>query len=84
MSKTFLREIIGWKQGINMAKGKKEKSIEELTKKPNVLEELADKGQNVRGAIIALGGEIGLKRALSVTQNIDFYTYKIHFELEKK
>ncbi|MCJ7826420.1 endonuclease NucS [Patescibacteria group bacterium] len=46
--------------------------------------ELAEKGQKVRGVIIALEEDLRLRRALSVTQNIDFYTYKIHFELKKK
>jgi len=49
-----------------------------------VKEELAEKGQKVRGAIIALKDDIRLQRALSVTSNIDFYTYKIRFKLEKK
>lgn len=45
---------------------------------------LAEKNQNVRGVIIAFDNDINLTRALSVTQNIDFYTYKIHFELKRK
>jgi restriction system protein len=49
-----------------------------------VKEELAEKGQKVRGVIIAFEDDLRLQRALSVTQNIDFYTYKIHFELKKK
>lgn len=46
--------------------------------------ELANKDQKVKGVIIALEGEIALKRALTVTQNIDFYTYKISFKLNKE
>ncbi|MBU1499277.1 DUF1016 family protein [Patescibacteria group bacterium] len=49
-----------------------------------VKEELAEKNQTVRGVIIALEDDIGLRRALSVAQNIDFYTYKVSFKLEKK
>ena|SRR3989338_8037987 len=49
-----------------------------------VKEELAEAGQLVRGAIIAFDDDIKIYRALSVTQNIDFYTYKIQFKLEKK
>ncbi len=49
-----------------------------------VKEELAEKGQTVRGIIIALEDDVRLRRALAVTQGIDFYTYKIHFNLEKK
>lgn len=48
-----------------------------------VKEELAEKGQTVRGVIIALEDDLRLRRALAVTQNIDFYTYKIDFTLIK-
>jgi restriction system protein len=46
-----------------------------------VKEELAESGQKVQGVIIALQDDLGLRRALSVTQNIDFYTYKVNFKL---
>ena len=49
-----------------------------------VKEELAEKNQTVRGVIIAFEDDIKIQRALSVTSNIDFYTYKINFKLEKK
>lgn len=49
-----------------------------------VKEELAEQNQTVKGVIIAFEEDLRLKRALSVTQNIDFYTYKIHFKLERK
>lgn len=49
-----------------------------------VKEELAEKGQTVHGVIIAFEDDIKIRRALSVTQNIDFYTYKVQFKLEKK
>ena len=49
-----------------------------------VKEELAEEGQAVRGVIIAFEDDAKIHRALSVAQNIDFYTYKIHFNLEKK
>jgi len=49
-----------------------------------VKEELAEETQNVRGAIIAFEDDIRVRRALSVANNIDFYTYKIQFELHKK
>lgn len=49
-----------------------------------VKEELAEKGQTVRGAIIAFEDDIKIRRALLVATNIDFYTYKINFKLEKK
>jgi restriction system protein len=48
-----------------------------------VKEELAEKNQDVRGAIIAFEDDLKIRRALSVTQNIDFYTYRINFRLQK-
>lgn len=47
-------------------------------------EELAEENQIVRGVIIAFEDDVKIRRALSVTQNIDFYTYKVNFKLEKK
>jgi len=49
-----------------------------------VKDELAEEDQDVRGAIIGLEGDDKIRRALSSAQNIDFYTYKIDFRLEKK
>ena len=43
--------------------------------------ELAEEGQSVRGVIIALEDDLRLQRALSVTQNIDFYRYQVSFRL---
>jgi len=48
-----------------------------------VKEELAEDNQKVKGVIIALENDIRFSRALSVTQDIDFYTYKISFKLSK-
>lgn len=49
-----------------------------------VKEELAENDQLVRGIIIASGDDAKIHRALSVAPNIDFYTYKVDFKLEKK
>lgn len=48
-----------------------------------VKEELAESDQVVKGIIIALEDDLRLRRALSMTQNIEFYTYKIDFKLIK-
>lgn len=48
-----------------------------------VLEELAEPGQQVRGVIIGLEDDIRIKRALSVTNNIEFYRYQVNFKLFK-
>jgi len=48
-----------------------------------VSEALADDGQTVRGAIIALDDDPRLKRALAmVGGTVDFYRYKVDFRLE--
>lgn len=49
-----------------------------------VKEQLLEPNQTVRGIIVALEDDFKLRRALSVTQNIDFYIYKIQFKLEKQ
>lgn len=49
-----------------------------------VKDELAEKNQEVKGVIIAFEDDVKIHRALSVAQNIEFYTYKISFKLEKK
>jgi restriction system protein len=48
-----------------------------------VKEELAEPNQEVRGIIIALEDDIRIKRALSVTNNIEFYRYQVSFKLFK-
>lgn len=49
-----------------------------------VKDELAESNQKVKGVIVAFEDDVKIHRALSVAQNIDFYTYKISFKLEKK
>ena len=48
-----------------------------------VSEELAEENQQVKGAIIASEEDLRIKRALSVTRNIDFYRYQVNFKLFK-
>lgn len=48
-----------------------------------VLEDLSEPGQGVRGVIIALEDDLRLKRALRVTNNIEFYKYQVSFRLFK-
>jgi restriction system protein len=48
-----------------------------------VKDELAEKGQDVKGVIIALEDDLRLRRALSVANNIDFMTYEVKFKLNK-
>jgi restriction system protein len=48
-----------------------------------VQEELAEAGQSVIGAIIALEDDQRIRRALAMTPNIQFYRYQISFKLVK-
>jgi len=48
-----------------------------------VKEELAEPHQTVKGVIIGLEDDVRIRRALAVTQNIEFYKYKISFKLYK-
>ena len=48
-----------------------------------VKEELSEGNQEVKGIIIALEDDIRIKRALSVTNNIEFYRYQVSFNLFK-
>ena len=48
-----------------------------------VKEELAEEGQDVKGAIIALEEDPKLRQALRMLPFIDFFRYKVKFELEK-
>ncbi len=48
-----------------------------------VKDELAEADQVVKGAIIGLEDDLKIKRALSVTNNIEFYRYQVSFNLFK-
>lgn len=48
-----------------------------------VKDELAEVDQQVKGVIIALEDDLRMRRALSVTQNIEFYRYQLSFKLHK-
>jgi len=48
-----------------------------------VKEELSEPGQEVKGVIIALDDDIRIRRALSVTNSIEFYRYQVSFKLFK-
>jgi len=48
-----------------------------------VKEELAEEYQTVKGVIIALEDDVRIRRALSVTTNIEFYRYQVSFKLFK-
>jgi restriction system protein len=45
--------------------------------------ELAESNQTVKGVIIALEDDLRIRRALSVTDNIEFYRYQVNFKLFK-
>jgi restriction system protein len=45
-----------------------------------VKEDLAEPHQEVKGIIIGSEDDIRIRRALSVTTNIEFYKYKVNFK----
>jgi restriction system protein len=49
-----------------------------------VLGDLAEADQTVKSVIIALEDDLRIRRALKVTQNIDFYGYRVSFKLTKE
>jgi len=49
----------------------------------DVMEEVAEKGQKVRGIIVAAGDDLRIQRALKATNNIEFYKYQVSFKLSK-
>jgi restriction system protein len=48
-----------------------------------VADELAEEGQTVRGAIIALEDDQRIRRALAMVPNVTFYQYQVSFRLVK-
>ena len=48
-----------------------------------VKDEVANSDQKVKGLIIALDDDLRIRRALSVTNDIEFNSYKIDFKLSK-
>jgi restriction system protein len=48
-----------------------------------VKDELAEVDQVVKGVIIGLEDDLKIRRALSVTNNIEFYRYRVSFNLFK-
>lgn len=48
-----------------------------------VAQDLAEPGQQVRGAIVAFEDDLRIRRALAVAPNIDFYRYQVRFTLTR-
>ena len=46
-----------------------------------IKDEIAEDRQGVKGIIIAFEEDDRIKRALSVTTNIEFYRYRVNFNL---
>jgi restriction system protein len=49
-----------------------------------VKDELAESNQTVKGVIIGLEDDLRIRRALSVTNNIEYYRYEVSFKLNKQ
>jgi len=88
----------GWIDILAISKDKKEFLVIELKKgrtsdrvvgqiqryMGDIKTELAEKGgQTVKGRIIAFDSDLKMERALSVTNNIEFYRYEVDFRLFK-
>ena len=71
------------RQWVNGFIEKLEKELRKTSQKGFAKYMLAEEGQSVRGIIIALEDDLKIRRALSVTQNIEFYRYVINFKLQK-
>ena len=48
-----------------------------------IKDEIANNNQEVKGLIIGLKEDLGLKRAISINPNIEFRRYEIRFDLIK-
>ena len=48
-----------------------------------IKEDLAESHQEVKGIIIGSEDDLKIRRALSVTTNIEFYKYKVNFKLHQ-
>jgi restriction system protein len=49
-----------------------------------VKDELSEPNQTVKGVIIGLEDDLRIRRALSVTNNIEYYRYEVSFKLNKQ
>ncbi len=49
-----------------------------------VKEERAEPNQIVKGVIIGLEDDLRVRRALSVTNNIEYYRYEVSFKLKRQ
>ena len=49
----------------------------------HVKDDLAEENQCVKGVIIGANDDLRIKRALSVTSNIEFFKYQVKFKLFK-
>ena len=48
-----------------------------------VKDELAESNQIVKGVIIGLEDDLRIRRALSVTNNIEYFRYEVSFKLNR-
>ena len=69
------------KQSVCVGKNSRQHEVVEELK--HHLEDIAEENQIVKGAIVALEDDLRLRRALSVANNIEFFKFKVDFELFK-
>jgi len=69
---------------IELKQGATDKAVGQLQRyMGDIMEELAEKDQKVRGVIVAADADLRLLRALKSTINIEFYKYQVNFKLSK-
>ncbi|MBU6339489.1 MAG: DUF1016 family protein [Rickettsiales bacterium] len=69
---------------VELKKGRASDSVVgQIQRYMGYIKELAKDDQEVKGVIIALEDDLKIKRALSVTSNIEFYRYQVSFKLLK-
>ena len=69
---------------IELKKGKgTDETVGQLLRYMGYMNTIKEEGQVVRGMIIAHEANEQIQHALSMVQNVEFYTYKLHFSLTK-
>ena len=70
---------------VELKKGRASDSVvgQILSYMGDILQEIAEEGQEVKGCIIAFEDDLKIRRALEVSPRIDFYLYEIDFRLKK-
>lgn len=87
LANQFRREYLGTTGRNLVTKLKKGRAsdnvVSQILRYMGYVQELAEAGQKVKSVIIALEDDNWIRRALSMTPDIDFYRYEVTFRLFK-